>query len=232
MPGRCAELPDHAGAIAYALDHLIHDLSPTLFYHSVWHTRDEVVPRVEWLAKREDVSQEARSLVKIAAYFHDLGFIQQRDGHERASAQLAREVLPGFGYTPDQVEDIAGIILATQLPQNPHTLLEEIMADADLDVLGRNDFFVRNRALHAEIISGGEEISVAAWLAGQVRMLRQHHYFTATARQDRAQRKQQNLHILRDMAINLGWSTQSSAFARGSLGTVFHPAPSHAFLLR
>ena len=66
-------LPDYEGAKAYAVTRLEQDLSPLLYYHSLWHTRDEVASRSEWLAEQEGLSSEARVLVGTAAYFHDIG---------------------------------------------------------------------------------------------------------------------------------------------------------------
>src|SRR5436309_16127441 len=71
--------------------------------------------------------------------------------HERASAQIAAAILPNYGYTPAHIQAICGMIMATKLPQAPHTLLEQIVADADLDVLGRPDFVTRNQDLHTEL---------------------------------------------------------------------------------
>lgn len=54
--------------------------------------------------------------------------------------QNARQYLPHFGYTGDEIEQVCDIIMATQMPQNPHNHLGQIICDADLDYLGRNDF--------------------------------------------------------------------------------------------
>jgi uncharacterized protein len=193
--------PDHAGpdvhaAKAYALERLARELRPTLYYHSLWHTQDEVAPRAIWLAEREGLSRAAQGLVATAAYFHDLGFTVTRKDHEQVSAQIACEVLPGFGYTPEQIALIQGMILATRIPQTPHTLLEQIIADADLDVLGRSDFVARNQALRLEMAAEGVTQTDMVWYAHQLIFFDQHHYFTPTARHDRLPGKMQNRMVL------------------------------------
>ena len=130
-----ARIPDYEGARTYALEHLARDLPSCLYYHSLWHTRDEVAARTEWLSRQEGPSNEATLLVGTAAYFHDIGFIRACTEHEKGSARIAVEVLPHFGYRPDQVQIIKGIIFATRLPQSARAALQQIMADADLDVL-------------------------------------------------------------------------------------------------
>lgn len=187
-------LPDFAQANAYALTRLAQELAPQLAYHSIVHTRDDVVPAATRLAALEGVAALDTHLLETAAYFHDLGFVEIRVGHEAVSVRLAQEVLPGFGFTPAQVTLVAGIIWATMVPQNAKTLLEKIMADADLDVLGREDFWPRNEALRAELAAYDSVFTDAGWYAGQLRFMQNHQYFTAAARQLREARKQQHIH--------------------------------------
>ena len=75
--------PDYEGAKAYALERLARDLPSWLYYHSLWHTQDEVAPRTEWLARQEGLSREATVLLGTAAYFHDIGFTRTSVGMKR-----------------------------------------------------------------------------------------------------------------------------------------------------
>lgn len=120
-------------ARAYALQRLERELAPELTYHSLAHTRDDVAPATLRLSAIIGVSGEQRILLHTAAYFHDLGFVIQRADHELLSARIAAEMLPTFGYTPAQIEIVHGMIMATKLPQSPRTILEQLLADADLD---------------------------------------------------------------------------------------------------
>lgn len=186
-------LPDYEAAKTYALEQLERKLSPTICYHTLWHTEDEVAPRVEWLAHRENLGREATLLCCTAAYYHDIGFIRQVTGHEIASSEIAAGILPDFGFSWEQIRMVQGIILATRFIQSPSNLLEQIVADADLDVLGRADYLARNGALRAELAFAGIVSSDAVWYRRQSRFLRNHRYFTATAREQRARGKQLNL---------------------------------------
>jgi len=177
----------------YALQRLEQELSPNLLYHGVAHTRDDVVPAVETFANMEGVTGEAFFLLLTAAWFHDLGFIETRTGHETVSTRFASEVLPGFGYNEEQIQIIRGIIMATVAPQDPHTLLEQIMADADLDVLGRDDFMVCNNNLRRELAFFGQEFSDTQWFSGQLEFVEAHTYFTGVARALRNTGQQKNV---------------------------------------
>src|SRR6266536_2303068 len=101
------------------------------------------------LAGMEGVQGDALSLLLTAAWFHDLGFVEQPQYHELISARIAVQVLPGFGYTDEQVEIVRWAILATALPQAPQNVLEQILTDADLDVLGRDAFMKRSDDLRS-----------------------------------------------------------------------------------
>jgi uncharacterized protein len=195
--------PDLGQAQQYALHRLEHELSPGLLYHGLWHTRDDVVPAVEWLAGREGLPGEARGLLLTAAWFHDLGFIEQPAAHEWIGARLASEALPGFGFSSAQVEIVRSAILATIIPQAPTTLLESILADADLDVLGRADFMLRNGHLRQELAFFGEHYSDAAWYSRQLKFLEAHTYFTASARARRAAGQLSNVAQLRRIVDGL-----------------------------
>jgi uncharacterized protein len=180
----------------YALRRLERELPPVLTYHCIAHTRDDVVPAAERLAALEGVEGEHLLLLLTAVYYHDIGFVKQCTDHEAMSVQIVATVLPRFGFSPAEIEVISGIIMATRLPQSPSTLLEEIMVDADLDLLGRDDFWPLNRALRAEMAALGQSMTDEEWYSSQLEFVQTHHYFTAAARTLRNHRKQRNLEEL------------------------------------
>lgn len=182
----------------YVLHRLELELSPNLLYHGITHTRDEVVPAVERLASMEGVQGDSLLLLLTAAWFHDLGFVEQPQYHELISARIAVQVLPGFGYTSEHVEIVRWAILATILPQDPQNFLEQILTDADLDILGRDDFMLRNGELRQELASFGGEYTDREWYSRQLKFLESHTYFTVSARTLRNAEKLKNIRKLRD----------------------------------
>lgn len=187
----------------YVLQRLEQELSPNLLYHGIAHTRDDVVPAVETFANMEGITGESFFLLLTAAWFHDLGFVDQAVYHELISARYAVEVLPGFGYTAEQIETIRWIIYATILPQYPKTILEQIMADADLDVLGRDDFMLSNGNLRRELAFAGKYYSDAEWYAGQIKFVEGHTYFTSAARTLRDAGQAKNIAELKQLLEKL-----------------------------
>ena len=107
---------------------------------------------------------------------------------------MARAVLPGFDYSAEQLATIVELIAATKMPQRPTSPLAELLCDADLDVLGREDFWPINRQLLDETQHyQGRCIDEAEWLEGQTRFLAEHHFFSPAARRLRDSGKQRNL---------------------------------------
>ena len=184
---------DFEKAKDYVLERLGNELSPHLTYHCLDHTKDEVVPAADRLASLEKVDEEDHLLLLTGAYYHDLGFIRQRQGHEAISIQLAEQTLPGFGYSEAHIAVIRGIIQATHLPQTPSTILEKIMADADMDDLGHENFWKRSNDLRQEFGYFGTDFTDIEWYSYQLRLMQSHEYFTAAERQLRNAAKGQHM---------------------------------------
>ncbi|MGD0005008.1 MAG: HD domain-containing protein [Anaerolineaceae bacterium] len=189
--------PDYEGVRRYVLEKLEKELPPNLYYHCLSHTRDEVIPAADQLLAMEKVDGNARLVLRTAALFHDVGYIEGVEGHEAVSVRIARQVLPGFGYTAGQVDSVCSLIMATRMPRTPHSLLEEILADADLDNLGRSDFMQRSLDLRKEWATFGRLWTDREWYISQLEFLAEHRYFTASARQLRGVQKLKNIQQLR-----------------------------------
>jgi hypothetical protein len=132
-------------------------------------------------------------LLLTAALYHDAGFINVSNCHEEESCRLANQYLPTYGYSAGDLKKINGMIMATRLPQLPKNHLEEIIADADLDYLGRDDFFPISDLLYAEFSLSGIVNNWNDWNKLQVNFFEGHHYFTASVLNLRQNMKQQNL---------------------------------------
>ncbi|PZR20801.1 MAG: phosphohydrolase [Flavobacterium psychrophilum] len=180
----------------FILEKLDNELPASLYYHNVGHVLD-VYDSVVRHASAVGLDNEVATLLKTAALFHDSGFIIKAQGHEELSCAYAREFLPGFGYDETQISQICGMIMATKIPQSPKNALEEIMADADLDYLGRDDFFEISDNLYAELKKRGEVENENQWNVIQVKFFEQHQYFTKTARELRQAKKMEHLEIIK-----------------------------------
>jgi predicted metal-dependent HD superfamily phosphohydrolase len=185
-------------AVDYAFKRLREELPEKLYYHGVHHTLD-VCQAVQELAFCEKVTGDDLILLSTAAVYHDIGFVEQYLDNEPMAARIASQILPEFNYSPSQIDVIHNIILATRIPQKPLTLLEEIMCDADLDYLGRDDFFEIAKTLQQEWMEYGLISSVEEWNCKQVLFFQQHQYFTKSAKEKRDMQKNRHLQEIQKM---------------------------------
>jgi predicted metal-dependent HD superfamily phosphohydrolase len=172
------------------------ELPRNLTYHSLAHIKD-VYTAAEQLALMENVTEEDVTLLLTAVLFHDAGFLVQQKEHEKIGCDIAKQYLPNYDYTPMQIERICGMIMATRIPQTPHNLLEQIICDADLDYLGRDDFFTIGNNLYDELCMYGLLQTENDWNKLQVRFLENHNYFTESAIRLRKAKKEEHLNLVR-----------------------------------
>jgi uncharacterized protein len=130
-------------------------LSPSLHYHGFPHTI-EVIKNAVYIAEKEGITPDDIHLLKMAALFHDLGFLEAYGGHEAVGCRMAREYLPKYSLSKNDIEEICGMIMATKVPQTPKTLLEKILCDADLLYLGTKDFIKIGNTLFTELVENGK----------------------------------------------------------------------------
>ncbi len=170
-----------------------------LKYHGPHHTLD-VMEAAERIGRAEGLGEEELMLVKVAALFHDSGFLNKYQNNEPEGAKLAKRELPRYGFTDAQVEIVEGMILATKIPQEPKNHLEEILCDADLDYLGRDkeEFDKISSSLAQELIDMKILKSLDAWDPIQVKFLVAHQYFTKTCIETRRPGKIERLREIRD----------------------------------
>lgn len=164
----------------YIVNRLKKELPENLYYHDLRHTT-EVCAAVERLALMEGIEGDDIFLLKTAALYHDAGFVHQYENNEYFGANLAKEVLPRFGYTTEQIEKVGRLIRATKVPQKPKTHLQRIICDADLDYLGGDAFHEIANNLKRELKERGIVDSDKQWDELQVKFLESHTYFTNTA---------------------------------------------------
>ncbi|MBK5269461.1 MAG: hypothetical protein JJE22_00475 [Bacteroidia bacterium] len=109
---------------------------------------------------------------------------------------MAKEELPVFHFADKQIKIICGLIMATKIPQTPHTKLEEIICDADLDYLGRPDFFKISDTLFYEMKERGWVTGEREWNLKQIAFFKSHKYFTSTSKRLREKEKQKHLEMI------------------------------------
>ncbi len=183
---------DSSAAKRFILAELHAGLPAMRTYHCFEHTLD-VTAAAARIGREEGVQGEDLNLLETAALFHDSGYMVQPAHHEEGSCRLAAEHLPRFGYTEAQVARIRDMIMGTMVPQQAGDRLSEILCDADLDYLGRDDFFIIGDRLFRELRYEGKIHTRWEWNRLQAAFLAGHAYYTHTCKRLRETRKQEHL---------------------------------------
>jgi len=167
-------------------------LNPNLTYHSVNHTLD-VVEQSGRIASEEGITNDRDLwLLKIAALYHDSGFLETYKEHEKKSCLIFLKEATDLGLNDEEKKIIQGLIMSTKIPQEPKTHMEKIICDADLDYLGRNDFFEIGDTLRREFIAYKIVANDEEWEKLQLKFLQNHTYHTKASQIQREPGKQQN----------------------------------------
>ncbi len=188
---------DYSASKNYILEKLDKELSPDLYYHGLHHTLD-VLDAAEFICKEENINEHDTILLKTAALFHDAGFLRNNLNHEVLGCDIVRESLPEFGYSKTAIEHICGMIMSTKIPQSPKNKLEQIICDADLDYLGRDDFKKIGDTLFEELKAYHYLKTREEWDEMQINFLEKHTFFTESSRIKRQPKKATHLANLKE----------------------------------
>jgi len=157
-------------------------LSRRISYHNLAHTR-EVVDSAREIGEKFEISTDQMEILLLAAWFHDVGIIEQYHDHEERSAELCNVFLAKHNYPADKIERIAQIILSTRIPQKPAGILEEIMCDADLSHSGKKIFNSCAHRLRMEWENMlGKKFSDYEWLKTNINFLEENKFHTKHAK--------------------------------------------------
>lgn len=179
-------------------DLLSKEIDAQYMYHNVNHTLD-VIESVVHIAEYERLSPHEVMLLKTAALLHDIGFLEQYDDNEELSAQMAGSILLKYNYSSNDIEIIQHMIRMTLFPSNPPDLLSQILCDADLDYLGRDDYWNKSMLLFREWNLFKKPYSLKEWYECQRDFLTRHRYFSSYSKIFREPKKQQILKEISEM---------------------------------
>ena len=190
---------DFQGAEEYIVSRLRNELPATLFYHTLGHTLD-VQKVVKQLIIKEKIDTQTGLIIETAALFHDSGMIFNYKEHEIESVGIARDTLPLYAYSSKEIDEICDLIMVTRLPQRPLTYTGQVLCDADMDNLGRDDFFIQSFRLKLELeMNGIAAMTLKKWLGNLVQFLEDHIYYTKSAIAARQEHKNKNLSELKEI---------------------------------
>jgi predicted metal-dependent HD superfamily phosphohydrolase len=169
-------------ASAYVREYFNRYLDPRYVFHGLDHTEQTVVA-ARMLGEGYSLDAKEMMVLELATWFHDIGYVQGADEHEERSCDHARQYLAGKLDTAD-LEVLLGLIRSTKVPQQPATLMEQIICDADLSHLGMDSYWDRTGKLRQEFILTRQMImSEQEWMDFELNFMLKHAYHTPVARE-------------------------------------------------
>lgn len=191
--GRMEMQPIIEKASAFVFQKLKDQLPKNYTYHTYIHT-SETVEATEEIGRGINLPENELHIVILAAWFHDIGYIRQRENHEEISAEIAEEFLKSEGLDQETIDQVKKCILATKMPHDPHNAMEDTICDADMISLGSENQFQKSQLLRTEIFnSTGETYADEVWLSRDVEFMIEHTYKTYYAQKKFHHQKVQNV---------------------------------------
>ncbi|GJM32172.1 MAG: hypothetical protein DHS20C18_11730 [Saprospiraceae bacterium] len=183
-------------------------------YHDLYHTQSVVQSALD-IARGYNLSEQELEVLQIAAWFHDVGYTEGQEGHEKRGCEKAREFLCKYQYPEASVKLVEGCILATKIPQSPRHLIEEILCDADLSHLGMDQYWDRcGRVRQEMLLIHGVVMSEQEWVDFEMGFMTRHRYHTEAGRKLYEKQKEKHVRQLykRKLRLNPGISEESMEF--------------------
>lgn len=176
------EIVKKAGDFVYEL--LKKKLPQNIIYHNYNHTVD-VVKASKEIGKKADISDEEMEIVLLGAWFHDAGYTEKYEGHEEISIEIADKFLKENGYPEEKTKAVIGCIAATKYPQSPKNLLEEIVCDADLSHIAKDDYADKSELLRTEWEKAtNRKYTDLDWMKHEIDFFSNHRFFTKYAKKE------------------------------------------------
>ena len=168
--------------------------APGLQYHNMEHLID-VSNSCKRYALLEGLNPHNIFILETAGLLHDIIYVPRKEDNEEKSVEKSKDILLRLNYSREEIKEVSRLILATKYPTNPQDILEMIICDADLDNLGRDDFFRKCELFRLE-----KKTDKKKWYSKiSVNFLSQMRYYTASAKRLRVAKLKENLKKLKGL---------------------------------
>jgi HD superfamily phosphodiesterase len=170
----------------------------TYSYHTLGHTM-EVLKNAVFIGTKENLPEDEMSILRVAAWFHDVGYTKTYKEHEKESAAMAAEFLERRDVEENIRTEVAESIQATMFPQSPKSRIAKVLCDADFMHLGQENYFEQAEKLRQEQKNAGiRKLKKAEFDQESVRLFEEHHWHTVFCQNNLEEPKQKNLELLKE----------------------------------
>lgn len=147
-------------------------------FHNLTHTQ-EVVDAVNDIGRHSDLSDDELELALVAGWLHDVGYKNGPENHEEISAKLVGEFLGNQDIPHKKIKLVTDAILSTRVPQQPKTIIDKVLCDADLYHLSSNSSALKSDLLRDEwTTTGHNDMSDEEWTRHNIEFMENHRYHT------------------------------------------------------
>lgn len=156
---------------------------PRVFtYHNPEHTLG-VVEGATKIGKAEDLTDQEMTILLVAAWFHDTGFVHSKEEHEEESVRIATAFLRKEHAEEVFIDQVAACILATKSGFQPRNKLHRVLCDADMFHLSKDNYEALLENLRKEwSLLYDKKFTDLEWDQLNLDFLSKHEFHTDTAR--------------------------------------------------
>lgn len=166
-------------------------------FHNLDHTQD-VVNAVNIIGEHSNLSADQMESALVAAWLHDVGYANGSKNHEETSAVRAQELLGQLGASEHKIKEVTDAIRATRMPQQPTSVVAQVLCDADLYHLSTPACQEKSEMLRKEMKAlGTKDLSTEESLHATMDFMRQHAYHTLYGKTVLEHNKQKNIKKLK-----------------------------------
>ncbi|MFA6083466.1 Pycsar system effector family protein [Mucilaginibacter sp.] len=174
-----------------------------LIYHTLERV-EYIVKAVKIIAEDSKVNKKCFFMLEAAAWFTDIGIIDNPDDYEESSIQIASSFLELENADEEVIATVERLMKGVKTAQSPEDQIEEILCDAVQYHLGKKCFFERCEKLRKEqAFIQNKASSKKEWLADTILFMESHHWHTEFCRAALGRGKEKNIGVLKDKLINL-----------------------------
>lgn len=156
---------------SYVFNLLNQKLSQRIEFHNFNHAKS-VAHTSKLMARFYNLSEVETTILIVSAWFHDVGYTEQSNGHEIISQNILQGFLKNQNVPKDFAKKCDQCIVATKRNCNPKSKVEAIIKDADFSHIMDIAYWDLNKKLKREVeFLNGITITEQKWYENNLEFL-------------------------------------------------------------
>lgn len=180
-------------------------LPESIQFHTYQHTVD-VSSAADKIAGKSIPDERDRGSIMLAAWFHDIGYVESYEDHAEASVRIATAYLESRGLPEEEIDDVVAFIRFIHSGADPQSPEQAALYDANRAFAGSKQFFDRSARLRMEWERAlGCTFTDREWAERQLAFLTSVRFFTPYGKKKYEPRRHKNLRAVHNaLAALLG----------------------------